>query len=327
MAQIATKRSGTPPSPGARFDWRVFAAGLVLLLVAALVALPFMHTVLIVTTGESRPSSLALFAAQTFGQGAIALALGLYLGPRVGLGFSLIPTWLHGESCDRREQLAQRTLLVLQLALVVAILGAACVILIGITSVLVALAFGIDPATLAEMGTTALMESYPAPWKWFLISLHAGIAEEIFFRLGLLTVLAWLGGRLRRDQRGRLSEGVFWAANLLAGLAFGFAHLSGGMPYPKMPAIMARIVVQNAALGVVLGWLYRRWGLESAILAHFFVDVVFYVILVPSLKSQSVVWMLAALAGLILALAWSWRGLRKPAQPATPNRTSMQTPS
>jgi membrane protease YdiL (CAAX protease family) len=104
---------------------------------------------------------------------------------------------------------------------------------------------------------------------------------------------------------------VFWTANVIAGVAFGVAHLFGGMPYPKVPVIMARIVVQNAALGVVLGWLYRRWGLESAILAHFLIDVVFYVILVPSLQSQQVVLMIAAPVGLALALSWAWHGLRQ----------------
>jgi membrane protease YdiL (CAAX protease family) len=34
------------------------------------------------------------------------------------------------------------------------------------------------------------------------------------------------------------------------------------------------IVTLNAAIGMVLGWLFMRYGLVSAILAHFVADVV-----------------------------------------------------
>lgn len=297
-----------PPDPSAAeqpFDWRLFVAGLILLLVAAVSALPFMQTLQTMTQGESSPSFLALFGGQVLLEGAAALALGLYLGKRIGLGFTLIPSWIH------REPAGRQSLHVLQLAVIVAILGAVGAVIVGTIVLLAALLLGMDPATLEEIGTLTLFESYPAPWKWFLISLHAGIAEEIFFRFGLLTLFAWLGSLLWHDARGHPTRAVFWGANLIAGLAFGVAHLFGGMPYPKIPVIMARIVVQNTALGLVLGWLYRRWGLESAILTHFFVDVVLYVILVPGAQSQNVLWVLASLAGLIVALVWAWRGLRR----------------
>jgi membrane protease YdiL (CAAX protease family) len=300
-----TEIAPSPSSIGSRFDWRVFAVGMALLLVATVAALPFVHTLQILAQGEAGPAELAIFCAQALLEGAIALGLGLYLGGRIELGFALIPRWL------RREPAGRLSLHVLQLAIVVAILGAVGVIILGTAVILVALAFGMDPETIADMGSSlALFESYPAPWKWLLISLHAGIAEEIFFRLGLLTMLAWLGSLLWRNAEGQPAQAVFWGANLLAGLAFGVAHLFGGMPYPEIPVIMARIVVQNTAIGLVFGWLYRRWGLESAMLAHLTVDVVFYVILVPSLQSQSVVWMLSALAGLAIALIWAWHGLR-----------------
>jgi membrane protease YdiL (CAAX protease family) len=296
----------SPASVGPRFDWRVFTVGVALLLVATMAALPFMHTLQILTQGESGPADLAIFGVQALLEGAIALALGLYLSRRIKLGFALIPRWLSQESTGKRS------LHVLQLALVVAILSAVGVIVIGTTVILIALAFGMDPGTLTDLGSRlVLFESYPAPWKWLLVSLHAGIAEEVFFRLGLLTLFAWLGGLLWRNKDGYPTRTVFWGANLLAGLAFGVAHLYGGMPYPEIPVIMVRIVVQNTALGLVFGWLYRHWGLESAMLAHFAVDVVFYVVLIPSLQSQNVVWLLAVLSSLVVALIWAWCGLRR----------------
>jgi membrane protease YdiL (CAAX protease family) len=308
-----TDISPPDPSPAKQpFEWRLFAAGLVLLIVAAGSALPFMYTLQTITEGESSPSVLALFGGQVLLEGTPALALGLYLGRRVGLGFTLIPFWM------RREPVGRRSLHILQLATVVAILSAVGVIGIGTIVLLAALVFGLDPAALADIGALSLFEQYPALWKWLLVSLHAGIAEEIFFRMGLLTLFSWLGALLWRHEGGYAAQPVFWGANLIAGLAFGFAHLFGSMPYPKIPVIMARIVVQNTALGLVLGWLYRRWGLESAMLAHFLVDVVLYVVLVPSLQSQKALWVLAALASLVIALTWALRGLRKRARGGIP---------
>jgi hypothetical protein len=46
-------------------------------------------------------------------------------------------------------------------------------------------------------------------------------------------------------------------------------------------------------------------------LAHLGVDVVLYVILVPSFQSQNVLWILGALACMSIALIWAWRGLRR----------------
>jgi membrane protease YdiL (CAAX protease family) len=286
-------------------DWRLFVAGMILLIVAAVSALPFVQTLQTLTEGESSPSFLALFGGQVLLEGAAALALGLYLGKQIGLGFTLIPCWI------RRNPAGRQTLHILQLAVIVAILSTIGAIIVGTLVLVAALLFGMDPATLEEIGTLTLFESYPAPWKWLLIALHAGIAEEIFFRFGLLTLFAWLGSLRWHDARGHPTRTVFWAANLLAGLAFGIAHLFGGMPYPEIPIIMTRIVIQNTALKLVLGWLFRRWGLESAMLAHFFVDVVLYVVLVPSTQSQNILWVLASSASLIIALIWAWRGLRR----------------
>jgi membrane protease YdiL (CAAX protease family) len=314
MAQAhspATERAGTTR----RFDWRLFAAGLALLATAAVSALPFMQAIQTMTQGGAKGTDLVFFAAQVLLAGTVALALGLYLGKDVGLGFTLVPHWL------RRQYATTQALHVLQLALVVAILGAVGAIIVGALVILTALVFGMDPTTLAGTDSLTALESYPAPWKWFLIALHAGIAEEIFFRLGLLTLLAWLGSRRWHDEHGRLSETVFWTANSVAALAFGAAHLGGGIPYPRIPVIMARIVIQNAALGLVLGWSYRRWGLESAMLAHLFVDIVLYVVLIPGIQSKSPLWMLSALAGLAAALTWAWRGLR------TRARTGASVPS
>jgi hypothetical protein len=72
---------------------------------------------------------------------------------------------------------------------------------------------------------------------------------------------------------------------------------------------MIRIVVQNTAVGIVLGWLYWKWGLESAMLAHFFFDVALYVVTLPVLQFGNPLLALAALVGLALVVRWARRAV------------------
>jgi hypothetical protein len=40
--------------------------------------------------------------------------------------------------------------------------------------------------------------------------------------------------------------------------------------------VIVRTIVLNALLGIPFGWLYWRWGLEYAMLAHFCADLVLH---------------------------------------------------
>jgi len=110
----------------------------------------------------------------------------------------------------------------------------------------------------------------PAPWKGALGALGAGVSEEVAMRLFLMTALAWLLGRAR-GRAGPPTDGVAWGANALAALAFGALHFSNvavlGMPFSF--ANLSFVLLLNGGLGLACGELYRRSGIECAILAHF----------------------------------------------------------
>lgn len=111
-----------------------------------------------------------------------------------------------------------------------------------------------------------------------LASLYGGIAEELFLRFGLMTLLAWVGWRLvgRPDE---LPAGVTWAAILLAAGLFGLGHLGATVAVFRLtPTVVARMLVLNGLGGVVFGWLYWRDGLVAAMVAHFGADVVLHVV-------------------------------------------------
>jgi membrane protease YdiL (CAAX protease family) len=63
----------------------------------------------------------------------------------------------------------------------------------------------------------------PALWMGLLASMSAGVTEEIVFRLGLMTSLAWLLTVLMR--RPAAGPAITLIANVLAAIAFAAVHL------------------------------------------------------------------------------------------------------
>jgi hypothetical protein len=112
----------------------------------------------------------------------------------------------------------------------------------------------------------------PTIFEVLLRCVSAGVTEEIVYRFGLMTFLVWAIGS---GLRSLTSPGAaLWTGNLLAALLFGAAHLPGLPADAWIPPVIVPIVTLNAVIGMVLGWLFMRHGLVSAILAHFVADVV-----------------------------------------------------
>ncbi|HEY5677601.1 MAG TPA: CPBP family glutamic-type intramembrane protease [Myxococcales bacterium] len=123
-------------------------------------------------------------------------------------------------------------------------------------------------------------------WTRVSGAFYGGTVEEILLRWGLLTALmvllrraaggAGFAGDGRSPQGAALAGGDgFWPANLGAALVFGALHLpvlrlSGT---PATAAAVAAVIGGNGVLGMTFGWLYRRRGLEAAMLAHGAADV------------------------------------------------------
>lgn len=101
----------------------------------------------------------------------------------------------------------------------------------------------------------------------FLLSLRAGVTEELVFRFLLFTAFFYI---LKRMFHPLIEQGFgmtrwipFLFSLLLSSLLFGVAHGTYGF----MIAFLA---------GIGLGIVYFKAGLESAILAHFLADFFFF---------------------------------------------------
>lgn len=107
----------------------------------------------------------------------------------------------------------------------------------------------------------------PGQWAIALSSVGAALSEEVGYRFGLVTLLAWLVNKVRSG--GQLVTALH-LSNLAAGLVFGLIHLPTAMSLfgTLSASVISLVVGLNAIAGVAFGWLFIRYGLPAAMIAH-----------------------------------------------------------
>jgi membrane protease YdiL (CAAX protease family) len=191
------------------------------------------------------------------------IVLGLWSGGKIGLGTPLLPG-LDGTPEGRAR------------AWKAVGLSAALGVLMGVLFLV-----GMKPLN-QFMPEKALAIKSPSAGAGFLASLGAGVREEVWLRLGVMTFLAWIGSVVTR--RSPPTAVVIWIANVLAALLFAAMHLPQAAGLIGLtPAVLLIVFVGNGVPGVVFGWLYWRKGLVAAMVSHFMIDVVLKVV-VPLLE-------------------------------------------
>ena len=251
-----------------RATWRVFAVLMAGALVGVVGILPYLLTLLDElprSVEDALPSRWILLPLQ-IGQAMVlvgaATGLGLWLGPKVGLGAPMLYGLVNGD----REARAQLRALILPSAVLGVLVGVAIVLLdLWVFAPQLAPA-GSDPAALQ-----------PPAWQGLLASFYGGIVEELLMRLGLMTLLVWVGARLTRSPIPR--PAVIWTAIVITALLFGAGHLPTTAALLSLtPLVIARALLLNGIGGIVFGWLYWKRGLLAAMLAHFSADIVLHVV-------------------------------------------------
>jgi hypothetical protein len=210
---------------------------------------------------QSLVSNLVVFA--------IVSLLGCFLAARFGLGLPFLEGFLTGSPVKGRTKDAFLRAVLLGVGVGVLIL----VLDMVVFSPLLASRIGEMPSDLAQ-------GIRPPPWEGFLAAISAGVTEEVLFRLFLVTLFAGLGALIFKEEDGRPKPFIMWISIVLVAVGFGLSHLpaTAAIGLPMDAAVISRAIVLNGAGGIVFGWLYWKWGLESAIAAHFSTDVVLHVI-------------------------------------------------
>ena len=181
-------------------------------------------------------------AVQSAGYMLVLSPIGIFLGRKIGL-------WRDERSIEKKP---------LSATLVVALIGGLGIILPDL------LYFG--------KYIPVIMDSYSVkPTVPYLLAsvIYGGICEEVMLRLFFLTLLAWILHKLFSRGREMPSDGVLIAANVLAALLFAAGHLPATfLTIGASPMILARCFLLNGSFGLLFGWLYRKYGLRYAMIAH-----------------------------------------------------------
>ena len=149
-----------------------------------------------------------------------------------------------------------------------------------VVSIPLGLLFSLDYWTFgAWLPGTAVQTSAAAGltvWGWASAILYGGVMEELFMRLFLMSLLAFLGWKLFFRSRETAPEGVITAANVLAALLFAAGHLPAtvGVFGTLTPLILMRCFLLNGGFGLVFGRLYRKYGIQYAMLSHAVLHIV-----------------------------------------------------
>ena len=100
--------------------------------------------------------------------------------------------------------------------------------------------------------------------------LYGGITEELLMRWGLMTLLVWVTWRVLQRRATSPGKLCFVLAILISSFIFGLGHLPVAVfliPETTL-ALVLFVIVANSSFGLVAGYLYWKYGLEAAIIAH-----------------------------------------------------------
>ena len=178
---------------------------------------------------------------------ALAVTVGAWLAPRVGLQAPAVSAWLGGRSVGAalRPQWLP--------GLCGGVAGAAWL------------------WALSRLAPEALRPSDPASAMPLVVKvLYGGVTEELLVRWGAMTLLLWLVWRVVQRGQGRPGGGLVALAVVLSALLFAVGHLPAAQAMAGVLTVpvVAFVLVGNTAFGLLAGWLFARRGLDAAILAH-----------------------------------------------------------
>jgi membrane protease YdiL (CAAX protease family) len=236
-------------------NWKIFFTLLLSCVVVTFCVLPYTIALSPALAGLFTPVVIVAQVVQASLIFSVSIFLGLLLSKKVGFALPVL---------EGKKPISYLKS-VLLLSVGIGILGGLLIIVMSIPFASLSVSF-----LKTEMGV--------APWKALLAAFYGGIAEEVVFRLFLMTLLAWILSKFMKTGDGRPTNTAIWIAIIVSTLVFGLGHLGiTGSLTAITPIVIGRAVLLNG-VGVLFSWLYWKKGLESAMIAHFTSDIVIHVI-------------------------------------------------
>lgn len=181
-------------------------------------------------------------AVQSAGYGLFLGAAGIFLGKKTGL-------WKDETSLTKKPLIT---------ALVISVVGGMALILPDL------LFFGKHEQVI--MDSYAVKPTIP----YMLASvLYGGVVEEVMLRLFMMSLVAFILHKLFGKGTEKPADGILIAANIVAAILFAAGHLPATAATMGLtPMIIFRCFLLNGGFGLLFGWLYRKYGLRYAMIAH-----------------------------------------------------------
>lgn len=129
------------------------------------------------------------------------------------------------------------------------------------------------PKKLQDMAKTTSI------WQNFTASFYGGINEEFLMRLLGVSLVAWLLALVWHTAPGVPTDAALWAAITIMALLFSAGHLPALKAVARSitRALLLRTFVLNMPIALLCGWLFWKYGIEVAVVAHFSADIVYHV--------------------------------------------------
>ena len=181
-------------------------------------------------------------AVQSAGYGLVLGVAGILLGKKTGM-------WKDEQKTARQPLVA---------AALVALVGGLAMILLDIFW------FGAYSPVIRDSYATK-------PSIAFLLGsvIYGGVIEEVMLRLFMMSLLAFLLHKLFWRKQEQTPVAALVLANIVAALLFAAGHLpTTAVLMGLSPMILFRCFLLNGGIGLLFGWLYRKYGLRYAMIAH-----------------------------------------------------------
>ena len=181
-------------------------------------------------------------AMQAAGYGIVLGAVGIWLGKKIGL-------WRNEKNITKKPLIA---------SVIASVVGGSVLILSDL------LFFG--------NYSQIIVDSYSVkPTVPYLIAsvIYGGVIEEVMLRLFWMSLVVFVLWKVLDRKNGRPSTWVLITANIIAALLFAAGHLPATATMLGLsPMIVFRCFLLNGGMGLIFGWLYRKYGLRYSMIAH-----------------------------------------------------------
>ena len=98
---------------------------------------------------------------------------------------------------------------------------------------------------------------------------YAAVIEEVLLRLFAMSLIAFILHKIFGKKEELPSVTILIVANVLSAILFAVGHLPTNFAlFGSSFLIIFRCLLLNGVFGLAFGWLYRKYGLRYAMIAH-----------------------------------------------------------